>query len=259
MRLLLLGLTCVSMLACGRGAELDDAEDADESVNVTSTESALTSTLTDDLAQPASATGDDLAAAAATRIGARLQPQGCVVATRNGNTVTYVVTNCTGPYGLVTLNGTIVAVYTPQAGGGVKAVVTSTGFKANAATFDLNATVLASETNGVKKAEVTAQSDGTGPRGGTFTRDGAYTATYDTVAQCVTLDGTWQTKAGLRQGSTVVAGYKRCKGSCPAAGGTITHTNSRTSAVTLTYDGSATANWTTSAGRTGTLALRCGG
>ena len=259
MRHLLLCLACVSMLSCGRGVELDDAEDADESVTVSSTESALTSTMTDDLGQPMSATGDDLAQAAATRIGARLQPQGCVVATRTGNTVTYVFTNCTGPYGLVKLNGTVVAVYTPHAGGGVQAVVTSTGFKANEATFDLNATVIGTETNGVKKAQVTARSEGTGPRGGTFTRDGAYTATYDPASECVTLDGSWQTKAGLRQGSTVVAGYQRCKGSCPAAGGSITHTNARGGATVLTYDGSATATWTTAAGRTGTLALRCGG
>ncbi len=259
MRTLLLCLTFVSLLGCGRSAELDDAEDGDESVSVTSTESALTSTLTDDLGQPMSATGEALAQAAESRIGSRLQPQGCVVATRAGNTVTYVFTDCTGPYGLVTLNGTLVAVYTPHAGGGVQAVVTGTAFRANAAVFDLNATVVATETSGVKRAQVTAQSEGTGPRGGAFTRDGAYTATYDPAAGCVTLDGAWQTKAGLRQASTVVAGYQRCKGSCPAAGGTITHTTARGPAVTLTYDGSATASWATSGGRAGTLTLRCGG
>jgi hypothetical protein len=251
-------LSSLSLFACGRAAEIDDAEDADEAVSIATTESALSTTLTDDLAQPMSATAEDLAAAAEARVGSRLQPAGCVTSTRAGATVTYVFTNCTGPYGLVKLNGTVVAVYSPKPGGVVQAVVTSTGFKANELTFDLNATVLASETNGVKKADVTVQAEGTGPRGGTVERQGAYVATYDAAAGCVTLDGAWQTKAGLRTSSTVMAGYKRCKGSCPAAGGTITHTGPQRVVTTLSYDGSAVASWSTSSGRSGTLNLRCG-
>jgi hypothetical protein len=258
MNKLLIPLAMLSLVACGRAQELDDAEDADESAVVTSSESALTSELSDEVAQPMSATPTDLAAAAATRVGSRLQPAGCLTPTTTGPTVTYVFNDCTGPYGLVHVTGTVTAVYSRAGNGAVQAVITGTGVKVNAATVDLNSTVIASQSNGVKKADVVTNADATGPRGNTITRDGAYSVTYDTTAQCITIDGTWTTKAGLRTASTVVAGYKRCKGACPAAGGSIVHTSARSSVVTVTYDGDATAAWTTADGRSGTVTLQCG-
>jgi hypothetical protein len=123
----------------------------------------------------------------------------------------------------------------------------------------VNATVKASQAAGVRRAEVVCDSSGTGPRGGSISRKGAYTTTYDPTAECVTLDGTWQTKVGLRTASTVVAGYKRCKGACPAAGGSIVHTTVKAAVITVSYDGTSTANWVSSGGKTGTVTLKCGG
>lgn len=258
MKNLLIPLAMLSLLACGRAEEADDAEDADESAVVTSSESALTTELSDEVAQPMSAAPADLAAAAATRVGSHLQPAGCLTTTVSGATVTYVFNDCTGPYGLVHVTGTVTAVYSRAGGGAVQAVITGSGVKVNAATVELDATVVASQTNGVKKADVVTNATGTGPRGNSLARDGAYTVTWDTTAQCITLDGTWTTRAGLRSASTVVAGYKRCKGQCPAAGGSIVHTSTRSNVVTVTYDGDATASFSTSAGRSGTVTLQCG-
>ncbi|MDP1826003.1 MAG: hypothetical protein Q8L48_22250 [Archangium sp.] len=248
----------LSLLGCGRGEELDSAEDADESAVVTSSESALTSELSDEVTQPMSATPENLASTAATRVGTRLKPAGCLTTTVNGATVTYVMVDCTGPYGLVKVSGTLTAVYSRGAGGAVQVVISGTGIKANSAVIDVNATVLATQVNGVKKADVVSNSSGTGPRGGSISREGTYTVTYDPTAECVTVDGTWTTKAGVRTGTTVVSGYQRCKGTCPAAGGTIVHTQGRFT-VTMSYDGTAVANWETAAGRSGTVNLRCGG
>lgn len=259
-RLSLFAAVAVLSAACGRLQELDDAEDADESVDVTSAESALTSTLSDEVSQPMSASPTDLAMSAATRVGALLKPQGCATQSTSGATVTYTLTNCTGPYGLVKMTGVITAVYSRAAGGGVQVVLTSTGFKANNATFDVGATVVATQANGVKTANVTADSKGTGPRGVEVTRTGVYTVTYEPGAECISVDGQWTTKAGARTGTTNVVGYKRCKGECPKAGGRIIHTNGSRPAnsVTLTYDGSAIAKWAV-ANRSGTVNLRCGG
>jgi hypothetical protein len=99
---------------------------------------------------------------------------------------------------------------------------------------------------------------GTGPRGGSLTRSGSYTITFDTVAECLTIDGTWQTGTARLGASTVVTGYKRCKGTCPAAGGTIVHTSAKNEVVTVTYDGTAAAKWAVSGGRSGTVTLQCG-
>ncbi len=259
-RLSLFAALAVLSTACGRLQELDDAEDADESVDVTSAESALTSTLSDEVSQPMSATATDMAMGAATRVGALLKPQGCATQAVNGATVTYTLTNCTGPYGLVKMNGVITAVYSRAAGGGVQVVLSSTGFKANNATFDLAATVVATQSNGVRTAAVTADSKGTGARGVEVTRQGTYTVVYEPGAECIAVDGTWTTKSGGRTGTTNVVGYKRCKGECPKAGGRIVHTNGARPAnsVTVTYDGSAIAKWAVGA-RSGTVNLRCGG
>lgn len=260
MKNLMISLAMSSMLilsACGRGEENDAAEDADESADVTSSESALTSELSDEVAQPMSASAADIANAAATRVNSHLTPAGCLTKTVSGATVTYVFNDCTGPYGLVHVTGTVVGVYSRPSGGGVQVVLTGTGVKVNGATVDLNSTVIASQSGTVKKAEVTSNAAGTGRRGNSISRDGAYTVTYDSSAQCVTIDGTWSTKVGARTASTVVSGYKRCKGTCPASGGSIVHTSSRTNVVTMTYDGSATAAWSTSAGKSGTVTLQC--
>ena len=248
----------LSFLSCGRGEESDGAEDADESTAVTSSESALTSELSDEVAQPMSATPENLASTAATRVASHLRPPGCLTKTVNGATVASVMVDCTGPYGLVHVTGTLTAVYSRGTAGAVQVVITGTGIKANSAVIDINATVNATQTNGIKRAEVVANSTGTGPRGGSLSREGTYTVTYDPTAECVTLDGSWTTKVSTRTATTVVAGYKRCKGTCPAAGGTIVHTQGRVMTVTMTYDGSAVASWATAGGRSGTVNLKCG-
>lgn len=248
----------LAVVGCGRGLESDTAEDADESAVVSSAESALTAELSDEAGQPASTTPEQLAMSAIARVGSRFKPQGCATATQTGATVVYTLTNCTGPFGLVKVNGTLTAVYSRAAGGGVQVVITGTGVKANDATMDVNSTVIATQAAGVKKAQVTIDGNGTGPRGNSFTRKGAYTLTYDTQSECLTVDGTWQTGSARVGASTVVSGYKRCKGTCPAAGGSIVHTTVRNDVVTLSYDGTATAKYSSTGGRSGSLPLQCG-
>jgi hypothetical protein len=147
-RLFFFTATAFTLAACGT-SELADAEDADESVAVTSAESALTVTLSDEVAQPVSATAEDLAAAAAARVPGTMTTPSCVTATRMGATVTYVLKDCTGPFGLVHVSGTLTAVYSRGMGGAVQVVITGNGIKANAATFDVNATVNATQAAGI--------------------------------------------------------------------------------------------------------------
>lgn len=244
-------------LACGAGTtEADSAEDADESVSVTSVESALTAEVSDEVAQPQSATADALATSAAGRVPTHFTPSGCAVAVQAGTKVTYTLTNCTGRYGLVSVSGTVVATYSRANGGAVKVVVTSTGLKANEATLDVNATVLASQTGTTKTAEVTSSASGTGSRGVTLTRNGTYPVTYDLETECITVNGSWKTGVGTRDSTTTVSNYARCKGAC-ATSGSIVHEAVRGPIVTIAYSGASTAAWSTSGGRSGSLDLRC--
>lgn len=254
---LLLSLLLPFSLGCGVVDDAADAQDADESVSATTMESALTTELSDQSSQSASATGAELAAAAVTRVDSHLTPRGCLTKEVHGATVTYTMNDCSGPYGLVHVTGTLTAVYSRASNGAVHVVISGSGIKINQWTIEVDATVDASQTGTVKRTMVACNSSGSGPRHMSVAREGDYTVTYDPVSECITLDGTWTTKAGLRTASTAVSDYARCKGHCPAAGGTITHTRVGGTAITLTYDGSATAAWSTSKGRSGTVNLTC--
>lgn len=254
----LLSLLLSFSLGCGVVDDAADAQDADESVSATTMESALTAELSDQSSLSASATGAELATAAATRVGSHLSPEGCVTTVVLGATVTYTMNDCSGPYGLVHVTGTLTAVYSRASSGAVHVVITSSAIKVNQWTIELDATVDASQTGSVKKTEVACNSSGIGPRHMSVARQGDYTVTYDPTTECITLDGTWTTRAGLRTASTGASGYVRCKGHCPAAGGTITHTRVGGTVITLSYDGSTTAAWRTSKGRSGTVSLTCG-
>lgn len=254
----LLSLLLSFSLGCGVVDDAADAQDADDSVSATTMESALTAELSDQSSLSASATGAELATAAATRVGSHLTPEGCVTMEVHGSTVTYTMNHCSGPYGLVDVSGTLTAVYSRANSGAAHVVITGSGIKVNQWTIDVDATVDASQTASVKRTVVACNSRGTGPRGMMVAREGDYAVTYDPTTECITLDGAWTTKAGLRTASTGASGYARCKGHCPAAGGTITHTRVGGTVITLSYDGSTTAAWRTSKGRSGTVNLTCG-
>lgn len=109
MRVLRHGIALVTALglgACGDAVTFDDDADAQsgtDSVESTSTTQALLSMTAD---VTAGSVGEQMAATnAAQNSGSFFQPAGCVVTQRAGATVAYTFTNCTGPYGLVNLNG----------------------------------------------------------------------------------------------------------------------------------------------------------
>ncbi len=253
MRRTLTSLLIISLAACG-GDDDSDALDADENTAVSSNEGALTAELTDESdAAAATSTAEEVAQAAVARIGSHLSPAGCFTTTVNGAAVDYTFVNCTGPRGLATLNGTIHAVYSTTGINAVHAVLTGTDFHVNQTTLNLNATIDATKQGAVKRAEIAWQTTGTGPRGNTVSRAGDYTVSWDSATSCFTLDGT---TGSSRLNSTVVTDFKRCEAKCPESG-TVVHTGARGNTVTLVYNGSASAAWSTSTGRSGTLNLKC--
>jgi hypothetical protein len=172
--------------------------------------------------------------------------------------LTYTLNNCTGRFGLVHVTGTVVAVLA-DGSDGLDITVTGMGLKVNRATLDLNASAVLSDDGTKRKLVVSTNSSGVGPRGNTFTRVGTYTVERDPSTACVSLDGQWQLDvSNARSRSTTVSGLSRCDGMCPAAGGVITHTGILGRTVTITFDGSDAASWTTSNGHSGTVDLTCG-
>ncbi len=256
-------LTALAVAGCG-GTDSTDAEDAVETTNNTSSESALMdATAVDSDSAVCALDGTAVAALATQNIGSRMTPSGCVTATQNGDTDTYVFKGCTGPHGYVTVTGTVAVQYAVNSDCSVTAHGTGTNITANKATIaNLDATAIYSkDSNGLAKAIVTTKTSGSGPRGITFDHNGSYTVTHD-AQDCLTLDGTWSTDWGSSRGSamtsTTASGLKKCDNACPDSGGSIVHDGLLGRVVTLTLDGSDTASWTSSNGKSGTVDLECG-
>ena len=257
-------LSCAALAfaiaGCGANSEANDAEDAVDTSSATSSESALVSSAGEESTSMASSTPDDqIADAASARLAAKYS-SGCVTSTRSLNVVTYVMVNCTGPYGLVKVSGTLVVTYTRQSDGSIKADAAGTGIKVNDGTLDVAATAIYSkDANGLETAVVQTHGTGTGARGHTADRTGSYTITRDQAAGCMTLAGNWSTQwdGSKATTSTVVTGLSKCAGECPAAGGVIKYTGVLGRTITITLDGSAVASYDTSGGKSGTIDLQC--
>lgn len=242
--------------ACGR-MDVDEAaaNEAADSTEVTQSESALVaSSVQDDTTSSLSAA--DLAAAAAARGATRFHPAGCATVAVSSTTLTYVLTDCTGRFGLVHVTGTLVAVLSDGTDG-LHIAVSGQGLKVNRATMDLDATAVLSDDAGKRKLVVTTNGSGVGPRGNSFTRTGNYTVERDLATACISLDGQWALQVGARTRTTSVTGFQRCDNMCPAAGGQIVHSGFLGRTVTVTLDGSAVAQWQSSSGRSGTVDLTC--
>ena len=249
------------LLGCGGGgaAASSDSSNAGvalDSTNGTSTESALLMASTD--ATVPSMSPGAAASAAAASAKTWYQPASCVTATAIGNSVTYVMVDCTGPWGLVHTSGTVVVSYSVDSAG-IHASVSATALNVNGAIIDINSTGTFSVNGTTKTLTVATSGAGIGPLGNQITRQGSYTVTWDSASMCATLDGNWSTQIGGALWSTAVSGFEQCKGVCPAHG-TIAHTGGLSHVtITVTFDGSAVAKWSTSNGASGAVNMLCGG
>jgi len=250
-------LLALSGGACGReSVDEQAASEAVDSTELTSREAAMVVGGASD--DDANLTAADLAAAAQARGAARFQPAGCATVAVDGLTLTYVLTDCTGRFGLRHVTGTMTFTLS-DAADGVHIAGTGTGLQVNRATLDLSVTAVLTEYGGKRKLVVTTHGSGVGGRGNAFTRDGSYVVERDPATQCIALDGSWQLTVGPLSRTTTVTGIQRCDGMCPAAGGLIQHIGFRGRTITLTLDGSAVAQWQSSSGNSGTIDLACGG
>ena len=225
-----------------------------DSSDQTATESALM------LAATNGTDGAGSASEAAVMAGAQAktfwQPAGCVTATQLNNVVTYKLADCTGPYGLVHVTGSVVVTYSADSAG-IHAAAVANGLLVNGATMNLNSNADYTVNGSAKKLVVATNGSGTGAFGNAITRNGSYTLTWDDASMCGTLDGAWSTQIGSNTWSTSIANYAQCKYHCPSSG-TLSHTGGLSKVtITVSFDGSSNATWSTSRGHSGTIALFC--
>jgi hypothetical protein len=221
------------------------------------TEGAFLATSLDGISTGAGLTApspESAAAFVASHVAARYSPAGCATATASSATSVVVeLAGCTGPRGLRTITGTLDLAFSAADGGALQIDASATGLGVNGAVIDLAATALYASDGGTQTLDVTTHSSGVGALGYDLQHDGDYTVTWD--GSCATVDGAWSSERGDRSRSTT-ADLTRCAAMCPS--GQVVRDTADGRTITVAFDGSATASWSSSTGKSGTFALACG-
>jgi hypothetical protein len=255
--ILLLGssLAFTACAANGDAASDDSAEGAIDSADSASAEGNMMMAATDGSNAPAvELTAEIIAGNVAANISARFQPQACVTITQAGLALKAVYDDCTGVRGLAHVSGELDLVISVSLQGAITVHGTSSNLKVNGASLTVDATATYSSQGSSHQLVVTTEGSGTGPRGRAVEHDGSYTVTWDRDTQCHTLNGSWSTELGARTRSNEVS-LSRCGTGCPT--GSVIHTFLRGESLSVEFDGTATATWSASTGKSGTLALSC--
>jgi hypothetical protein len=192
--------------------------------------------------------------------GSWFQPAGCVQSTidTTTSTATYVFHACTGPLGLVELDGTVDLTWTAAAGS-LTLNYSAQGFKINRATIDSwKATAVVTASGSARHMTWSAQLSGTTGRGRAFTRTNDKTLDWTVGQPCITVSGQSDgTVLGVEL-KTTIDSFSRCAAECPQAGSEITVQNVRSGdTIDIRYSGGADAVLTVN-GRSTDIGLACG-
>ncbi len=221
------GLDAAAAALVDDNSETDDTEsDVEEGI-----EEPLSGATVGGEVELAAADADAVAEKARTNPGVWFKPAGCIVSTRAANVVTHVFTNCTGPYGLASFNGTVVSTWT-KVENGYQVAHAAKAFAINGATIDHSVTVKYTKVAGVYTKTRKGASSGTTAQGRAIDHDADYVTTWDPASRCITRNGSSSTTIGLREYSRSIKDYVRCGvglGGCPKSG-TVTLTRPRVQA-----------------------------
>lgn len=200
-------------------------------------------------------TPEGAATTAAANAGTFFRPAGCYTATASGARVTYVLNDCTGPFGYVHVTGTVVVTY--------RVGIAGIAFDAETTELEINQATISFTTSGSvaiigDERQVTASTEATvvGRRGHVMTRSGSYTMSWNPVTECFGLDGSWTASVDDASWTAAVTQYEHCVGGCPM--GELSWNTSGTR-LTIVFDGSNEAAWMTEGRREreGTVRLFC--
>ena len=188
------------------------------------------------------------------------QPAGCIQVTQDtaAQTVTYAFSGCTGPLGLVSLNGTINASY-QLAAGQLTVDFSASGFQINRATIDSWQATAVVTANGTQRSMTwNATLSGTTGRGRHFDRTNQKNVSWTTDVACLSASGQSSGDILGAHLQTTVTSWKRCADACPQAGSAIQVKNlDKGDSIAITYDGGDTAELTLD-GKSLEIGLACG-
>jgi hypothetical protein len=206
--------------------------------------------------------GTELAPPGATNPGNVYQPAGCITATANAasKTVTYVFNGCTGPWGLLALNGTVTVVWSVPSTSKLQLQFSASGFKVDNATVDWMATAVITANGSARDMTWTGSLNGTTAGGRAFTRTNNKDLKWNVGQPCISLAGSSDGTIAGAHLVTTVSNYQQCAGSCPAMGGDISVQDMDDGqSWDVKFNGSADAQATGPNGGQVSVPLECGG
>ena len=196
-----------------------------------------------------------VAASGARTITASFAPAGCASATANGNAITLQLNDCSGPFGINHVTGTVTFAFAAVTGG-VQIVASATNLQIGGGNLTISATGVLSGTGGARTLTVNTNGGGTGPNGTSVARQGQYTITWNVGDVCAEVSGTVTAGSGNVQ-STSFRSFDACATGCPRSG-TVTLTDPATgTTLTTTYNGSTSVTVTSSNGQQSTATITC--
>jgi hypothetical protein len=257
----LLGSSLIAACATTATTSSDDsAETAIDSADSTSSEGNMMMAATDG-SDRSSFTAISVSAQVSANLGARFTPASCLTVTPSATAIKAVFDDCTGVSGLAHVTGELDLTVSLTTGGEITVHGVSSNLKVAGADLNVDATATYSSQGSAHTLTVTTTGSGTGPRGHEVDHDGSYTVSWDSSSQCRSLMGAWSTELGSSTRSNEVD-ITQCGTGCPT--GTIVHKFLGGKALTVTFDGTATASWvlegvagSTSAMASGAVSLSC--
>lgn len=241
---------CAALLGGCAPAEQSFAEEASDNMDAVTAEAALIVASLDGMS--ATTTPEEAVNANAANAGT-FWDEGCYVFTIDGDTITYTLTDCRGPFGLVGVSGDVTITY--------RMTRSSIGFDITTSNLTIGEasvsyTINADVATDARNVSVDSMGSTTGRRGNSITYSGSYDLRYNASSECAGIDGSWSANARAAAWTTTVTNWQRCADRCPQSGGTVRYAGPARS-VTLTYDGSDTVSWTSDNGSSGEVELFC--
>jgi hypothetical protein len=187
-------------------------------------------------------------------------PAGCITITENSaaQSVTYAFNGCTGPLGLVALNGTVTATW-QLAQDQLTVDFSAQNFQINRATIDSwQATAVVVASGNSRTMTWNATLSGTTGRGRKFERTNQKSISWTVGVACVSATGQSNgTILGVDLQTSVIS-WQRCADACPQAGSQIDVKDlGNGDSIDITYNGGDTAEMSID-GHSIEIGLACG-
>jgi hypothetical protein len=190
------------------------------------------------------------------------KPAGCVASTVDSasKSVTHVFTNCTGPFGLLHLNGTVKVGHTSPSANELDLTLDASNFEINKstlATWSATAKITAGAA-GARSMAWEANLQGTSARGRQFSRKSQKTIGWTAGAACVKIAGSSDGLFAAASIHTDVKSFSWCAGACPDASSEITVTDvDDGKSFDLKFAGGPNATFTGPDGKAAAVTLSC--